>query len=202
MDTTLLFVELVIAGVQASTWLIMLIVVLFGYAWVQVPVIAEWKSVALVLLLAFSYPLGVVFDRFADLVFEPWNKRLQKRYFPNPPCPIVVMRFQITKDDEHLNHQFEYTRTRMRIARASAINLGLIAILATALVLLRAQGLAAGDRVRAAAGFLGIGACMVSLCVYAWRNLMVSYLRLVKAHAMASGLASSGPTAGAPAGSP
>ncbi len=69
----------------------------------------------------------------------------------------------------------------MRIARASAINLSLIRALAMALVLLRVQGPAAGDRVGVGAELLGIGACLVSLCVYAWRNLTISCPEPVKA---------------------
>ena len=119
MNTTLLFVELLIAGTQVSVWLLMLILTLFGYSWIQVQGITDWQSIMVVLFLAFSYTLGVVFDRFADSVFEPWNRRLKNKMMPNPPLPIVVMRFEIGKDNEYLNHQFEYTRSRMRIARLS-----------------------------------------------------------------------------------
>jgi hypothetical protein len=180
MDTTLLVVELLIAGTQVSVWLFMLILTFFGYSWIQIQGVADWQNIAVVLFLAFSYSLGVVFDRFADFVFEPWNRRLKNKIIPNPPFPIVVMRFEIGKDNESLHHQFEYTRSRMRIARASAINMGLIAVSAIAFVLARVQGISNSDKIGLCIALLVTGACLVSLCVYAWRNLMETYLELVK----------------------
>lgn len=180
MDTTLLFAELLIAGTQVTFWLLILLLTLFGYSWIQVQGLADWQSLVVVLFLAFSYTLGVVFDRFADAVFGPWNRRLKNKMMPNPPLPIVAMRFEIGKDNEYLNRQFEYTRSRMRIARASAINAVLITISGIAFVWVRIQGMTRGDKVGLCVALFIIGACIASLCAFAWRNLMRTYLKLVK----------------------
>lgn len=181
MDTTLLFAGLLIAGTQVFVWLFMLILTLFGYSWIQVQGVADWQNVAVILFLAFSYALGVVFDRFADSIFEPWNRHLKNKAIPNPLLPIAVMVFEVGKDNEFLAHQFQYTRSRMRIARASTINMGLITIIAIVFVLVRIQGMANSDKIGLCVAMLIIGACIVSLCAYAWRKLMETYLELVKA---------------------
>lgn len=181
MNTTLLFAELLIAGTQVFIWLFMLVLTLFGYSWIQVQGVADWQNIAAVLLLTFSYTLGVVFDRFADSVFEPWNRHLKNKAIPNPPVPIAVMAFEVAKNNEFLAGQFQYTRSRMRIARASTINIGLITVIAIVFVLVRIQGMASSDKVGLCVAMFIIGAGIVSLCAYAWRKLMETYLELVKA---------------------
>jgi hypothetical protein len=180
MSTTLLFVELLIAGTQVSVWLALLLVTLFGYSWIPLQRVADWQNIMLVLFLTFSYTLGVVFDRLADSVFEPWNRHLKDKFIPNPPLPIVVMRFEVGKDNKYLNNQFEYTRSRMRIARASAINAVLIAIIGTAFALVRVDGTTSGQKTGLCAATLAVGMCIASLCAFAWRNMMRTYLELVK----------------------
>ena len=123
MNTTLLFAELLIFGIQVSVWLSLIILTLFGASWVNISGIADWQNIVAVAFLAFCYALGVVFDRFADTVFGPWNDRLKVKMVPDPPFAVSagIMALELGKNNEFLDSQFEYTRSRIRIARASTI---------------------------------------------------------------------------------
>ena len=132
MGTTLLFAELLIIGVQVSVWLSLLIVDVWGYKWIsalQTIALSDWQTASVVLALSFVYVLGIIFDRVADLLFLGWDKRIRDKIIPNAPLPIAVMRFERDKGNEYLNRQFEYTRSRMRITRASSINFALMTLL-------------------------------------------------------------------------
>jgi hypothetical protein len=72
--------------------------------------------------MASAYTIGTLFDRLTNWIFHKWNERLKERDYPNPPLPIVAIRYLVAKDNEYLNRFFEYTRSRMRIARATALN--------------------------------------------------------------------------------
>jgi len=80
-------------------------------------------------MLSIFYVIGIIIDRVADALFSGWERKLRKIGFPDSPMPIVVLRFELARGNEHLNHQFEYNRTRMRISRASALNFGLATIM-------------------------------------------------------------------------
>ncbi len=183
MSTTLLFAELLIIGLQATIWLFLLVVDIWGYRWLsnlQTIGLSDWQTVIVVLALSFVYVLGIVFDRIADLVFSSWDKRIRNQIIPNPHLPVAVMRFELGKDNEYLNRQFEYTRSRMRIARASSINFGLTTLLAIVFVLVHLQGNPAQVGYLLFAVLVGIA--LVSATLYTWRKLEHTYFGLVKAN--------------------
>jgi hypothetical protein len=124
MNTTLIFAELLIIGLQASIWLFLVVLAIFGTNWIQGLAtfgIADWQTVIVVVAISIVYVLGVIVDRLADLVFTRWDIKIREQTYPNAPLTLGVMRFQLGKDNEYLNRQFEYTRSRMRIARASSL---------------------------------------------------------------------------------
>lgn len=137
MNTTLLFAELIIIGLQASLWLLLLITVNFGAISVSAVArlgFADWQTMFVISILSIIYIIGIILDRFADLLFSSWDKYIRNQIFPNPPISINVMKAQLSKDSEYVNRQFEYTRSRIRISRASAINFSIMIILALQLL--------------------------------------------------------------------
>jgi len=183
MSTTLLFAELLIIGLQATIWLSLLIVDIWGYKWLsafQNIGLSDWQTVIVVLALSFIYVLGIIFDRVADLVFSGWDKRIRDKIIPNAPLPIAVMRFELGKDNEYLNRQFEYTRSRIRIARASAINFTLTTFLAILFILIHLKGNPA--QVGYLIFLFVLGSFLVGATIYTWHKLERTYFGLVKAN--------------------
>lgn len=81
MGTTLLFVELLITGVQASVWLVLVGVNIYGFGWFQAlsTSLKEWQTPAAIVVLSFIYVLGIAVDRVADGVFSWLDIRIKKR---------------------------------------------------------------------------------------------------------------------------
>lgn len=179
MSTTLLFVELLIIGIQASVWLFLLSIIMFGSNWLSTIINASmWETMTAVILLSFSYVIGIIIDRIADLTFGKWDKAMTNNAIPNPSVPTAVIRYKLGKDNENLNRQFEYIRSRIKISRASSINFALGTIFGIWVVL--QQITIPKERMAyiiaiSIAGFLfTIGA------VYSWHELTRTYLSLLK----------------------
>lgn len=179
MSTTLLFVELLIIGIQASVWLFLLSIIMFGSNWLSTIINASmWETMTAVILLSFSYAIGIIIDRIADLTFGKWDKAMTNNAIPNPSVPTAVIRYKLGKDNENLNRQFEYIRSRIKISRASSINFALGTIFGIWVVL--QQITIPKERMAyiiaiSIAGFLfTIGA------VYSWHELTRTYLSLLK----------------------
>lgn len=182
MNTTLIFAELLIIGLQASIWLFLLILGIFGTNWIQGLVtfgIADWQTVIVVVALSIVYVLGVIVDRLADFVFTGWDKKIRDRTYPNLPLTLGVMRFQLGKDNEYLNRQFEYTRSRMRIARASSLNFLLITVLGGWLIY-HLQFPSTAEKTKFIATLLLVGGSLSGSAIYAWNKLSETYIEQVK----------------------
>lgn len=185
MNTTLLFAELLIIGLQTSLWTFLLVLNVFGNSWFQVlqsTGLYNWQAVIIILLLSIFYVLGIIIDRLADLVFSRWDRRIADKIIPHPPWPISVMRFELGRDNEYLNRQFEYTRSRMRIARASSLNFGASTILVMLLILTRLQSTSATERWEYFIFTSIIGVLLTVAAIYSWHKLTRTYFGLVKAN--------------------
>jgi hypothetical protein len=174
VGTTNLFVELVVIGVGAAAWLVLLVLAAFGWAWV--PVERAFSSTALVPLVSVVYLLGIVSDRIADTLFERWwVPRLRRERFPEIAAYHDARRDILTRS-ARLADQLEYGRSRLRICRGWALNAVLTA-LALDLFLWRRVGGPAAARL----ALFGTGALLALAwgCWYSWRALTVTEYRKV-----------------------
>ena len=126
MSTTNLFVELIVIGIGAFIWLVLLMLSIFGYAWVPD---RDWLGlVAAVPALAFVYVLGIISDRVADALFQRiWTDDLRGAYFANRAEYYDARRVILTRS-ERLSELLEYGRSRLRICRGWTLNAILIGI--------------------------------------------------------------------------
>jgi len=185
MNTTLLFVELLVTGLQSSVWVFILLITVYGYGWLQsldFQKISDWDTLLTVFFLSFSYTLGIIMDRAADMVFSKWNKSIGKKIIPSSNRPLSAMRFELGKENEYLNNQFEYTRSRMRIARASSVNFGLITILALIFIVVQIHPSTEAQKWAYIFITLIVGGLLTGLSVYAWRELTITYYELIKSN--------------------
>ena len=184
MSTTLLFVELLIAGIQVLVWSLILILTIFGYEWVLSLPMQNWRDWQLLVsavLLAFVYVFGILFDRLADLIFSKWERPLAYKIFPEKaPETFAVIRFQIAKENDYLSNQLEYTRSRMRIARASALNFAITTILAVLFVKTRLQVFPDQRKLLIFIALTGI--FLTGVAAVTWYNLVRSYFGFIKAN--------------------
>lgn len=180
MSTTLLFVELIVIGLQVTLWLALVVLLFFGHGWLNLSELVKWQTTGTLILLAFAYTIGTLFDRLTNRIFSRLNEGLKTREFPDPPAALVAIRYAVAKENEYLNRLFEYTRSRMRIARATAINAPIISLLLLAYYFIRMNTWTLETKFAIGAFTVIFGLLMAVLAVHAWDKLMTTYIKLVR----------------------
>ena len=180
MSTTLLFVELIIIGLQVTVWLVLVVLLFLGHDWISPTQLSKWQGLGSVLLLAFAYTVGTLFDRLTDRIFKRWHERIKAREFPDPPAALVAIRYEVAKDNEYLNRLFEYTRSRMRISRATVVNAPVIALLLVTYYLIWMDSWSSKEKLLICGLTLAFGLFFVVLAIQAWNELMRTYVKLIK----------------------
>ncbi|MBU7586840.1 MAG: hypothetical protein KAF91_28985 [Nostoc sp. TH1S01] len=173
MNTTALFVELIVIGTGAAIWLILLLLGIFGYTWVA------WKEttalVALIPVLSLVYVLGIVVDYLAFLLYGKWDKRLRRHKFPNNEEYESARIYVYTYATSNIINRLEYDRSRIRIVRAWSINFFILAINTIIFVWIQLSvihfSLRLGISMFSTLAF-GIG---VASTLYVWRTLSLGY---------------------------
>ncbi|MGJ3245691.1 MAG: hypothetical protein ACFE0I_06400 [Elainellaceae cyanobacterium] len=126
MNTTDLFVEIIVIGIGGIIWLSLLIFSFLDYQWIL------WDRatafISLIPFLAITYVLGIILDRIADQIFKACDKKLRKVQFSSNEEYHSARNYTYTYASEKIIGLFEYGRSRLRISRAWNINFVLIAI--------------------------------------------------------------------------
>ncbi len=126
MGTTDLFVELIVIGIGALTWIVLFTFSIFGFDWV--PTEQLFSVPALFPLLSFIYIIGIITDRLADVIFgNLWAPKILRKHYSSSTDEINDRRL-IYNADQFLANLMEYGRSRLRIARGWAFNSGIILI--------------------------------------------------------------------------
>jgi len=121
MSTTNLFVELLVIGVAAAIWVLLLVLASFGYSWV--PVERILSPAALIPLLSLTYVLGIVTDRLADSLFELlWGRHIRASVYDDDTTYFHDRRSILARGSPSAELA-EYARSRVRICRGWAFNL-------------------------------------------------------------------------------
>ncbi len=71
MNTTLLFVDLLISGVQVGIWLCLLVASFVGFDPAALKELKGWEVAIAAALLPILYPAGVFVDNLADDLLHP-----------------------------------------------------------------------------------------------------------------------------------
>ncbi|MFI5176486.1 MAG: hypothetical protein ACHQKY_16625 [Terriglobia bacterium] len=174
MTTTTLFVELVVIGLHSILWIGMVILAFVGFR--NVP----WEKLLTLNLalpgLAVTYVLGIVIDRLADLAFISRDHRLRKMHPLENLPPFLTMRFHILSKSKDTYEQLEYTRSRLRIARAAILNFTLLTLSALLFVWLRSGGTRSLQyRLLASLGIVVVGFLLTYFSYESWVALTKTY---------------------------
>jgi hypothetical protein len=173
MNTTNIFVELVVVGFHTLICIGIIILALFGYQNLD---LEKLLTVNLALPnLAMAYILGILIDRISDFIFISQDLKMRPDAKPGEPS-FLTMRYYILLKSSDLYAQLEYTRSRLRIARASVFNFGLttLAFLVFEWLqlpkLLSIQNLILANLIT-----IIIGAALTYASYLAWMGLIKSY---------------------------
>ncbi len=174
MSTTALVAELLVIGVGAAIWLVLIVLTFLGFDWVELEDLS--KAIGLIPAVAVVYLLGIVVDRVADKLFKPWSDKIRLRQFS------TIEAFQTARGEVYerspLRGLFEYSRSRLRICRSWTFNAVLSACAANAFIVAQLEDGVPRFRlsVVATAVLLGIG----TACTFSWYQLCETEARNVE----------------------
>lgn len=169
MGTTSLFVDLLIIGIQVAAWLVLLVLSLFGFHWIDPGQVKGWEATIGILLLSIVYPIGVFVDHLADALLSGWRKRIRDKYIKDKSR--TVMDLLMAAKDDKLSAYYDYLRIRIRISRSSVFNFAIIAVLFPIFVAVRLGGVA-GMPISLLAVVVAVGsAAIAGVALYTWVSL-------------------------------
>jgi hypothetical protein len=177
MSTTALFIELLITGLQAAIWLVLLVLCLLGFDWINPERLKGFEAMIAVLLLPILYPTGIFIDYLADLFFRRWELKIRIAYNLDETQTAVRLLMQ-TKDPSLAAH-FGYIRSRIRISRSSALNFALITIMGLAFTAFRCRNVPGFPFWRTIFLEASIGASLSVLAALAWCHINHSFHKWV-----------------------
>ena len=116
-DTYIVF-ELVLVGFQVLIWLLLLVLSVFGYHWIDINFVKDWATQLSFAALGVAYMLGVIFDKaIASLPFS-WviggGALTKMRDLPSP----LEMRMQILARKAEVNAKAKSGDTPLHLAKA------------------------------------------------------------------------------------
>ncbi|MCP3996191.1 MAG: hypothetical protein GY722_14190 [bacterium] len=188
MSTTALFFEILIIGVQSVVCLALL-----GYAIVDTSdfvafakELKSWSNLSMVAALAFSYSAGLVADRLADAFFMI----LRPVFYSRPKAALLRLdwvqrkfaeagrrdKIDVLIKEGEATKFLEYIRSRLRIVRATFLNL-LVALAVIPIVVLRKSNELSlpASPATVVAQVWGIGAILLLLVFVSWAMIQVTY---------------------------
>jgi hypothetical protein len=175
MKTTDLFVELVVIGIGAASWLTLLVLTIFGWQWIDLTSMVA--AVSAIPALSLIYVLGIVFDRIADTIFERiWGKNLRSEFFESTAEYYESRRVILTRA-ERLSLLLEYGRSRLRICRGWAVNSIFLLIASQLFIWVR---LSQSDMILSIAAWTAAFFVLMTVAThFAWRKLTLAEYRKV-----------------------
>jgi 8-oxo-dGTP pyrophosphatase MutT (NUDIX family) len=126
MGTTAIFAEILITGLEGLVWIGLLVASILGITSVDLAGIGDVETLALFLLVAAAYPVGVLVDRAADWILTAVDRRFDRRvkaFRVQPVVPVHLMRLRLMAPDLGVSTFLDYQRSRVRVARGTVLNL-------------------------------------------------------------------------------
>lgn len=122
METTQLYIELIIIGLEASIWMCIFYINIVGNKIMNIITNIVNNLGSSLLLIGILYIIGVLVDRLADVIFQKTENNIRSKSGMKAKSSIIIWGKNNQSDFAN------YARTRIRILRASIINIPLIMI--------------------------------------------------------------------------
>jgi hypothetical protein len=174
MNTTSIFVELVVIGLHTAIWVGLIILTFTGHQNLD-PERLFTLNLALPIL-AITYILGILIDRASDMVLAAQDDRLRSQNDFRGLPSFLSMRFYILSKSSDVYEQLEYTRSRLRIARASILNFAFTTVAAALFIWFQlGKALAAEYRVMVCIAAALVGVLLTWISYQSWIVLAKTY---------------------------
>jgi hypothetical protein len=174
MNTTSIFVELVVIGLHTAIW-VGLIILTFASHQNLDPEKLFTLNLALPIL-AITYILGILIDRASDMVLAAQDDRLRSQNDFRGLPSFLSMRFYILSKSSDVYEQLEYTRSRLRIARASILNFAFTTVAAALFIWFQlGKALAAEYRAMICIAAALVGVLLTWISYQSWIVLSKTY---------------------------
>lgn len=184
MNTTNIFVELVVIGFHTLIGISIIVLSFFGYENIEAE---KLLTINLALpVLATAYILGILVDRIADRIFLAQDHKMRPPGSEANSPSFLTMRFYILHKSSDIYAQLEYIRSRLRIARAAIFNFVLMTFSVLLFVWLQlGESLPAVSLILLYVGTLIVGAVLALVSYQSWRGLVTSYsISTIRAYSM------------------
>ncbi len=178
MKTTAIFAELIVVGLEACIWLLLVTIAFVGTGWVQFAnaLFSNAGALMTLVVVAVAYAVGIAFDELWDELSEPLEDRIfvraRRKEYNNESKWDLQSRLLV--QSPHVEDALNYQRGRIRILRSSMFSMLLTSPCALVALLLRSNDLSQG-----ATSTLGV---ILVAGVFFGALALFSYRRLVKAY--------------------
>ena len=116
MDTTKLYVEYIVIGMETLGWIVLVLIALLKEAMLSFWDYCTKNIVSTIILISVCYILGLITDRVSDSIFEERKIRIKNKYDIQSKTSILVW--------EHIEEKtfVMFTLSRIRLLRSTTIN--------------------------------------------------------------------------------
>lgn len=122
MQTTELYVELIIIGLETSIWMCMFLINIIEKSFIDFFSEALKNFSSSLLIIGVLYIVGLLLDRLSDLFFQKVEDNIRNN------SGLETDKSTMAWERFNQEYFFRYVRSRMRILRTSIINIPLITI--------------------------------------------------------------------------
>lgn len=185
VNTTNLFVELLVIGVGAAGWLALFVCAALGYDAAFVKKLLSTPAAILPAIVAI-YLLGIITDRVADsLLHFLRSERQRLRHFPTEDECLSTRGYVLAKSP-YFATQFDYSRSRQRICRGWILNFLLLSVSMNVLLFSRPEVLTrVGNLSAVSSSHLSMVVTPILLllaagCWFSWEKLADTELKRTK----------------------
>lgn len=123
METTALYVEYIVIGMETLSWIIMSIFIIVGDSFKKIMNYCISNILPSIIAIIVCYVLGLVTDRIADKIFEKRRKNIKDSFEFHAKTSIAIW-------EDYTNSSYaNFTLSRIRILRSTTINSIIIGII-------------------------------------------------------------------------
>lgn len=168
METTALYVEYIVIGMETLSWIIMTVFIIIGNSFIKILKYCISNILPSIIAIILCYVLGLVTDRIADKLFEKRRKNIKNNFEFQAQTSIAIW-------EDYSNSSYaNFTLSRIRILRSTTINSLFIGALSSFLSY-KYYGIK-----------LSLFALLICICMFfgsnsAHKNLLNSYYRKTNA---------------------
>jgi len=152
--------ELVLIGFQVLIWVSLMVLTVFGFAWLHLDALKQWSTEISVSLVGVAYMFGLIFDKAISTLPYSWIVGGRPTPSEDSPSPLA-MRVDILTARPEVYEALEQRTNQHRLVRATVFNLAFISISALTFLTVRL-----GFSLRLFIAFLGLSIVFVGFALF------------------------------------